>query len=518
MPSHNEPVKPTPFDTAKPAPAATASSSPDTLRPAESTPRWVVPTLAILLALVVAVVVWLPASLQSDGPAAEAVADDATPPGTAPAGGGTALQTVEKSIAPDASPWSDAQAARLRREAQETAAELLDLQFELRETGIERWAPEPFANVQRLAEDGDAHYRDQDYEQANTLYQQGLSSLQDLQAGIPQTLATLLEQAREAIEAGDAVAAGNALELSLLLAPDSSAAATLQARLETLPRLLTLLEEAAASESRNELDGAKDLLQQAVKLDPQHQHTAAELERVAAAAAQKAFNAAMSEGYAALDEGRFDGARTAFRQAATLQSGSTEAASALQEVEAADTARKLGSLDSRGKRYEQSGQWQKAVEAYEQAQKTDSSVLFAREGLQRSRGRAQLNRDLQTVLDEPDRLTDTSVAQGAARLLERAKTVSPRGTVLAGQIAELASLLAEANREYDITLRSDGETEIIVYKVARLGRFTQRELTLRPGTYTAVGTRDGYRDVRRQFTIKRNGTTAPINIACSEPI
>ena len=89
---------------------------------------------------------------------------------------------------------------------------------------------------------------------------------------------------------------------------------------------------------------------------------------------------------------------------------------------------------------------------------------------------------------------------------------------MAGQIAELASLLAEANREYDITLRSDGETEIIVYKVARLGRFTQRELTLRPGTYTAVGTRDGYRDVRRQFTIKRDGATAPINIACSEPI
>jgi hypothetical protein len=89
---------------------------------------------------------------------------------------------------------------------------------------------------------------------------------------------------------------------------------------------------------------------------------------------------------------------------------------------------------------------------------------------------------------------------------------------LAGQITQLEALLAEANREYDITLRSDGKTEIIVYKVARLGRFMQRELTLRPGTYTAVGTRDGYRDVRRQFTIKRNGTTAPIDIACAEPI
>ena len=518
MSLHNDPVKPTPFDAAKPAPVAAAPPASGAPLPSTATPRWVMPTLAILLTLVVAVVVWLPASLQPDGPAADPAADDATPSEATPAGGGTATQTVERNVAPDASPWSDAQAARLRREAQETAAELLDLQFELRETGIERWAPEPFANVQRLAEAGDAHYRDQDYEQANTLYQEGLSNLQDLQAGIPEKLATLLEQAREAIEARDAAAAGNALELSLLLAPDSGAAATLQARLETLPRLLALLEEAAASESRNELAGAEDALRQAAKLDPQHQHTAAELERVAAAAAKKAFNAAMSEGYAALDEGRFDGARTSFRQAAKLQPGSTEAASALQEVKTAETARKLGSLDSRGRRYEQGEQWQKAVEAYEQAQKTDSTVLFAKEGLQRSRGRAQLNRDLQAVLDEPDRLADTAVAQGAARLLKRASTVSPRGTVLAGQITQLEALLAEANKEYDITLRSDGKTEIIVYKVARLGRFMQRELTLRPGTYTAVGTRDGYRDVRRQFTIKRNGTTAPIDIACAEPI
>ena len=258
MSLHNDPVKPTPFDAAKPAPVAAAPPASGAPLPSTATPRWVMPTLAILLTLVVAVVVWLPASLQPDGPAADPVADDSTPSEAMPAGGGTATQTVERNVAPDASPWSDAQAARLRREAQETAAELLDLQFELRETGIERWAPEPFANVQRLAEAGDAHYRDQDYEQANTLYQEGLSNLQDLQAGIPEKLATLLEQAREAIEARDAAAAGNALELSLLLAPDSGAAATLQARLETLPRLLALLEEVArAVDLVVSIDGGK---------------------------------------------------------------------------------------------------------------------------------------------------------------------------------------------------------------------------------------------------------------------
>ena len=45
----------------------------------------------------------------------------------------------------------------------------------------------------------------------------------------------------------------------------------------------------------------------------------------------------------------------------------------------------------------------------------------------------------------------------------------------------------------------------MVYKVARLGRFDQRELTLRPGTYTAVGTRRGFRDVRHEFKVGHEG-------------
>ena len=69
-----------------------------------------------------------------------------------------------------------------------------------------------------------------------------------------------------------------------------------------------------------------------------------------------------------------------------------------------------------------------------------------------------------------------------------------------------------------MTLRSDNETEVIVYKVARLGRFEQRQLTLRPGTYTAVGTRLGYRDVRREIVVLHDAIPAPITIACVEKI
>ena len=54
--------------------------------------------------------------------------------------------------------------------------------------------------------------------------------------------------------------------------------------------------------------------------------------------------------------------------------------------------------------------------------------------------------------------------------------------------------------------------------MARLGRFQQRELQLRPGTYTAVGNRVGYRDVREQFTIEPGETSLTVTIACTEAI
>jgi hypothetical protein len=57
-----------------------------------------------------------------------------------------------------------------------------------------------------------------------------------------------------------------------------------------------------------------------------------------------------------------------------------------------------------------------------------------------------------------------------------------------------------------------------VLKVARLGRFSTHELKLRPGYYTIVGARNGYRDVRRQVEVLSGQPTPPITIRCDEKI
>lgn len=506
MSSEHEQLKPIPFEVAAPPPQES---------PARRPVPWVLPALGLLLALALVVFFWLPDRVNVTQPDPASPASD-TPP-TAPGAQttGTATQAPRGS---DASPWSDAQMARLRKEAQDVLAELLDVQFALEERGVAQWAPEPFAAAAATATAGDELYRQREYVEAGKKYAEALDALQRLRDSVPDVMAGQLARAREAIEILDRAGADTALALAALLEPESADLADMRRRADGLEQLIPLREQAAEAEQRGDLATAEQRLQEASALDPAHENTAAELERVAAAHLEQRFNDAMSAGYSALDGERFDEARQAFRRAGSLRDGSGEVTTALQEVETAATAHRLASLKRRGAALEGKEQWQQAVDAYEQAEKLDANVLFAREGLQRSRSRARLDQQFRKAIEQPGRLSDVAVAEATGQLLRQAENITPRGPVLAAQMDRLRTLLRQANTEVTVTLRSDEQTEVTVYKVARLGRFQEKSLTLRPGTYTAVGTRIGYRDVRRNFTVSPDAGQVPVLIACTEPI
>ena len=68
-----------------------------------------------------------------------------------------------------------------------------------------------------------------------------------------------------------------------------------------------------------------------------------------------------------------------------------------------------------------------------------------------------------------------------------------------------------------ITLESDNLTQVAVYRVGRLGAFLKKDLTLRPGSYTIVGTRNGFKDVRKRIALKP-GQPLRVTIICREKI
>ena len=103
-------------------------------------------------------------------------------------------------------------------------------------------------------------------------------------------------------------------------------------------------------------------------------------------------------------------------------------------------------------------------------------------------------------------------------LYRQALTLESKGPLLREQLIKLSDLLEKALIPIPVLLQSDEMTDVTVYKVAHLGTFRRQQLELKPGIYTAVGVRKGFRDVRREFTVNHERQGLTIEIACTEPI
>jgi hypothetical protein len=79
-------------------------------------------------------------------------------------------------------------------------------------------------------------------------------------------------------------------------------------------------------------------------------------------------------------------------------------------------------------------------------------------------------------------------------------------------------LLKRARVPVAVRLESDSATDVVIYKVGKLGQFQTRDIELKPGLYTAVGVRAGYRDVRRDFRVAPEGGMQSVVIRCEDPI
>jgi hypothetical protein len=145
-------------------------------------------------------------------------------------------------------------------------------------------------------------------------------------------------------------------------------------------------------------------------------------------------------------------------------------------------------------------------------------LTFALEGRERAEKRAALDEALDFHIQRPDRLSAPAVAREAEALLERARGAGLPGPALQVRIVALEAALALARTPVAVVIESDGFTELTLSRVGRLGTLTRRSLELVPGHYTLTGSRRGYRDVRRQFSLTPGAPAPTVSLRCEEAL
>jgi tetratricopeptide (TPR) repeat protein len=226
----------------------------------------------------------------------------------------------------------------------------------------------------------------------------------------------------------------------------------------------------------------------------------------------------MSRALAALDSGQLGDAADALSEAARLKPEDGAVGDARQQLAATQQQVQLSSLRLKALDAIEKENWHTAADLYQKALAVDASAAFARTGLARVKDRLRLHEQLDHYLSDPARLASAEPLANAEKLLSAAGEAPDGEPWLAEKISLLKRHVAEARVPLPVRFHSDGETEVVIYHVARLGRFHEHQLELRPGTYTAVGSRAGYRDVRRVFTISPGQPPPPVDIRCEEPV
>lgn len=457
--------------------------------------------LAVLLALLLAVIFILPNAVQPVD--REQVAEAVKP--ASPAG------NIE-------SPWRDAQLAKERREAQEILSQLLKLQKGLEEKSVDRWAGEEYQQAQETAGAADSYYRQREFDQAQIQYREALAQFETLHTKAKTVLQDNLQRGADALVNGEAEIAINAFDLALAIDPKHETGLQGKARAQVLEQVLELLRKGELLQKTQFLEEAQQTYQQALTLDPLSPPSIAKVAEIKQAILERDFTEAMSAGYTALNQNKYNQAATAFRKAQSLKPGAPEVQTALAQTGNQRTQAQIRQLLDTAQREEQQEAWQASTNAFKQVLALDNSLVQARIGQIRTQARADLDQKLESTLAQPERLATEAVYRDTQKLLSDAKALKNPGPRLQRQIQSLSRLLQVAITPVAIQLQSDNQTDITLYRVGHLGNFLSRDIKLKPGRYTAVGTRDGYRDVRREFTVSADNSQQTIVIQCVEKI
>jgi serine/threonine protein kinase len=356
--------------------------------------------------------------------------------------------------------------------------------------------------------------------------------LDHVESKAPQALADQIAAGQKALAAGQEQLANQAFDLARRIDPNDKRIAEGQRHTHNLNGVLPLLADGQNAENaQNYMRAAQDY-SQALSIDAGNDKARAGLVRANAAFGDDNYAKAVGSGLAALGAGRLDDARDAFAKARSLRPNGAEAADGLRRVNAALSAKGFSSLRQRAAGLEAQERWDEAVEAYDSALQADPSLAFAQEGKDRAAARAELNASMQALIDRPERLSSASVRQQAKALLDTANQQSPSGPVLRSQIARLGLLMPDydgvvktgsaqtdlMDQPVRLSLVSDNATAIAIPSIGQFGTFAKRDIQLKPGRYTVIGTRDGFRDVRRDITIAPGQESQTISVSCSDPI
>ena len=405
-----------------------------------------------------------------------------------------------------------------KQKAEKALEAFLILKKVIQEKGVAEWGGKEYEEMTTLGREADEAFMDHTFLGAAEKYAQAGRKAAELADTTQSVFQRLLEEGRKALEAGNSTMARKKFRAALMIEPFNDLAQRNLEQAETLDAVNRLVESGKTHEENDRFAFAHTDYQEALKLDPESKTAQQALNRVKERIVGQQFQKLMSDGLTAYHDGRYQSARTQLLKAKSFRPDSREVQNALSQVDEAIRLAKIEKLRQNALTAEYTEDWDKALRSYLAVLKIDPNISFAVQGKERALEHIRVAKRIRFFLQKPDVMESNPQLQNAVLVIGEAESLQPRGPRLSQRLDELKALVDAARTPVKVMIESDNLTEVAVYKVGKLGRFTTRELSLRPGTYTVVGSRDGYKDVRQKIVVKPHQKALRVIVLCENKV
>ena len=418
---------------------------------------------------------------------------------------------------PTHTPFADLEYERQLTAAKAKLESLVETQIALKESmQVGEWGTNAYQAAVTKATDGDVAFQEKRYETAYLAYDEAAAAFTALQTRGEALFEEYVRAGQSALDLRNTVTATREFEAALIIRKDDPVALSGLSRARQLPKVIELLRQATNHELTENWQAALAAYDQVAQLDPQTVGLTALRAKVGSLTTEQQIKSQLTQGFAAMKAQQFDRARSAFNRVLALDPGNSVASGALAQVSNQGDINRIKSGEQAALSAEAREDWAGARKAYQAVLAIDGAIEFARTGLVRIDAHARATRILAKVRTEPDKLSSAELFAEAKSVLQEARTLQPGGATLKGHIEAVTKLLARYSNPIDVTIRSDGKTDIVLSSVGKLGSFAARTVNLRPGEYTIIGSQNGCRDVRKTIIVKPD--MDDVSVTCNEVV
>lgn len=298
----------------------------------------------------------------------------------------------------------------------------------------------------------------------------------------------------------------------------SQDASELLDKVESLPEILDLIEQAKVARLENKHQQELNILSKIISLSPERKDVVKRSEELKKIIKSNEYSSKINQIYDYIKKGNIRKSRELLGQLKRAYPNKPELNDIVGEIAKLEKKIKIQNWNKLAKAASEKDDWKAASQYLNNIIALIPADVEYSERLKQANDIVSLGNSLSTFTTDPYRLSNKNYLAKAESVIESSKAYLDDSLSLKIKSEQLEERIQQVNSKVDIKVLSDNNTHILVRGVGIIGKTTAKDIQLLPGQYKFEGKREGYKSKLLNVLVPYDKNNMTLTIICDEQI